>query len=124
MAQVKYANQSGTVYVYDSVSEWDPVKKQSRSKRRCIGKIDPQTGEMIPTSGKRGRKPAADRGEESNAGEHGQNPELVSLKKKYAGLEADYQKLADENAVLQRENREMKALLIRFRKDISSIVSE
>ena len=32
--------------------------KQSRSKRRVIGKLDPETGEIIPT-GKRGRKPKA-----------------------------------------------------------------
>lgn len=32
MAIVKYANQSGVVYAYESISEWDPEKKQSRSK--------------------------------------------------------------------------------------------
>lgn len=126
MAQVRYANQSGTVYVYDSVSEWDPVKKQSRSKRKCIGKVDPQTGEIIPTSGRRGRKPDAGRKEENGTAGKGSGPipELVVLEKKYAGLEADYQKLKDENAGLSRENRKMKALLARFRKDVSSILDE
>ena len=33
----------------------DSEKKQSRSKRRLIGKIDKETGEIVPT-GKRGRK--------------------------------------------------------------------
>ncbi len=47
-----------TVYVYDSVSYWDKDLKQPRSKRKLIGKIDPVTGEIVPT-GKRGRKAKA-----------------------------------------------------------------
>ena len=42
------------MYVYESISYWDAEKGQSRSKRRVIGKLDPVTGEVIPT-GKRGR---------------------------------------------------------------------
>lgn len=40
------------VYVYESYSYWDKKKKQPRSKRVLIGKIDPNTGEMIPTDGR------------------------------------------------------------------------
>jgi len=46
---------SGLTYAYESVSYWDKEKKQSRAKRRLIGKVDPQSGEIIPTDG-RGRK--------------------------------------------------------------------
>ena len=57
MAIIKqYHKDTDTTYVYESVSYWDEEKKQSRSKRRVIGKIDPETGEIIPT-GRRGRKP-------------------------------------------------------------------
>ncbi len=57
MAIVKVLNKkNGITYVYDSVSYWDPEKKQPRNKRKLIGKLDPQTGEMVPT-GQRGRKP-------------------------------------------------------------------
>ena len=56
MAIVKqYHKDTDTTYVYESESYWDPEKKQSRSRRKVIGKIDPSTGEIIPT-GKRGRK--------------------------------------------------------------------
>jgi len=48
LVQHKHAN--GTTYVYEIVSNvWDPEKKQSRNKQVCIGKIDPLTGEMIPS---------------------------------------------------------------------------
>lgn len=55
MTIVKYKNQSGITYAYESVSEWDPVRKQSRPKRKYLGRVDPETGEIISTKGKRGR---------------------------------------------------------------------
>lgn len=44
---------SGTTYVYENSSYWDKELKQGRSHRKLIGKLDPATGELIPT-GKRG----------------------------------------------------------------------
>ncbi len=56
MAIIKqYHRDSQTTYVYDSQSYWDAEKGQSRSKRKLLGKLDPKTGEIIPT-GQRGRK--------------------------------------------------------------------
>lgn len=50
MSQVKVTNKkSGITYVYESESYWDKEKKQPRNKRKLIGKIDPETGEIIPT---------------------------------------------------------------------------
>jgi len=46
---------SGITYVYESKAHWDKAKKQSRSIRRLIGRLDNQTGEVIKTDG-RGRK--------------------------------------------------------------------
>jgi transposase len=40
---------NGVTYVYECVSFWDKDKKQPRSKRTCIGKIDPKTDEFIPS---------------------------------------------------------------------------
>ena len=51
----QYHKDTDTTYVYESISYWDPEKKQSRAKRRLIGKLDPVSGEVIPT-GKKGRK--------------------------------------------------------------------
>ena len=38
---------NGTVYVYESHSYWDKEKSQPRNKRTCIGKLDPDTKEVI-----------------------------------------------------------------------------
>lgn len=56
MAKIYSKSKSGTTYVYDSVSYWDKDLKQPRSKRKLIGKLDPDTGEIIPT-GKKGPRP-------------------------------------------------------------------
>ena len=51
----QYDKRTGITYVYESESYWDKEKQQPRSKRKLIGKLDEQTGEIIPTDG-RGKK--------------------------------------------------------------------
>lgn len=46
---------SGITYAYESISWWDKQKKQSRSTRKLIGRVDEKTGEILATDG-RGRK--------------------------------------------------------------------
>ena len=56
MSLVKHTDKrTGVTYVYESESYWDKEKQQPGSHRRMIGKIDPETGEIVPTNG-RGRK--------------------------------------------------------------------
>jgi len=43
---------SGITYAYDSKSYYDKEKKCSRAKRTLIGKVDSDTGEIIPTDGR------------------------------------------------------------------------
>lgn len=53
MAIIKqFDKRSGITYVYDSKSYYDKEKKCSRAKRTLIGKIDPDTGETVPTDGR------------------------------------------------------------------------
>ncbi|MFW6052777.1 MAG: transposase, partial [Desulfosalsimonas sp.] len=40
---------TGITYAYESISYWDKKKQQSRAKRRCIGRIDPETQKIVPT---------------------------------------------------------------------------
>lgn len=51
MAAIVYQTnkQTGITYAYESVSHWDKEKQQSRAKRRCIGRVDPVTKEIVPT---------------------------------------------------------------------------
>ena len=56
MALIKQLDKrSGITYVYESESYWDKDKKQARSRRTLVGRLDPATGEIVPTDG-RGKK--------------------------------------------------------------------
>ncbi len=40
---------TGVTYVYEAFSFWDKEKKQPRNKQVCIGKLDPYSGDLIPS---------------------------------------------------------------------------
>lgn len=52
----QHDKRSGITYAYESKSWWDKEKQQSRAKRRLIGRVDPSTGEIVPTDGRNRRK--------------------------------------------------------------------
>ena len=61
MSIVRYTDKvTGRVKLYESTSRYDPVTKQSRPIRKYLGIADPVTGELIPSSGKPGRKKLSD----------------------------------------------------------------
>ena len=103
MAIVKqYHKDSNTTYVYESTSYWDAEKGQSRSKRKVIGKVDPVTGEIVPTGG-RGRKKKNPEAQVDNVQQKSlaedietirrQQIEISSLKEQVSALEADNRRL-------------------------------
>lgn len=96
----QYHKDTDTTYVYESESYWDPVKKQSRSKRKVIGKIDPATGEMIPT-GRRGRKSTR----EAGGGPAASDEKYRSIEKELKEASATIIMQKEEIANLERRNR-------------------
>ena len=55
MATVKSYNKvTNTTYVYESHKTWLKSEKKYKTVRKLIGKIDPETGKIVPT-GPRGR---------------------------------------------------------------------
>lgn len=91
MAIIKqYDKRSNTTYFYESISFWDSEKKQSRSKRKLIGKLDPETGEMVPTN-QRQRKARA-RKKEAKTQE-------LSIHRKHYGATYLLQKIARKTGI-------------------------
>lgn len=58
MASIVYQKdkRSGLTYAYESFSYWDKEKKQSRAKRKLIGRVDKETGKIVPTDGRNRKK--------------------------------------------------------------------
>lgn len=55
-----YNKNTGITYVYEVLeNKWDKEKKRAVNKRRLIGKIDPVTGEIVPTRKKKSAQSAA-----------------------------------------------------------------
>ncbi len=52
----QHDKRSGRTYVYESISRWDKEKQQSRATRRLIGRLDPATGDIVPTDGRNRQK--------------------------------------------------------------------
>ena len=106
----QYHRDTDTTYVYSSEYYYDKDKKQSRSKRKLIGKIDEETGEIVAT-GKRGRKkknPEADNestaqaGEKSKVAKSDKSQEGDSSAKAKGISDADFRKLMKQ--VEEQEN--------------------
>lgn len=53
---------TGLTYAYESISHWDRDKKQSRARRRCIGRVDPATGDIVPTRPRKAKEEPASGG--------------------------------------------------------------
>ena len=48
----QHDKRSNITYAYESRSFWDKEKKTSRAKRTLIGRVDKETGEIVPTDGR------------------------------------------------------------------------
>ena len=92
---------TGITYVYESVSYWDKEKKQPRSKRTLIGKVDEETGEIVPT-GRSGRKKS-----EGVPKTEGPSPVITDQVNLLAEKDAVIAELKAENARLKKEKQQM-----------------
>jgi hypothetical protein len=128
MAIIKqYHKNTNTTYVYESESYWDAEKKQPRSKRRLIGKVDPVTGEIVPT-GKRGRKPKV---KENSTSESAASGEAAALLKQH---EEDAQRIRDltqaaalrdkEIDKLRRENDRLRSSIQKMKDQLTRLSSQ
>ncbi len=102
---------TGITYVYESESYWDKEKKQPRSKRTLIGRLNEETGEIIPTDG-RGRK-RKDKNTSLDSDGPNDQKYLEQIKEKDALI-----------AQLTAENKELKKKLTAFTSDIQKVIDK
>lgn len=55
VSTVFVTNPNGRKYAYENISYWDKTTKKTKHKRKCIGHVDPITGEVVPNR-KKGEK--------------------------------------------------------------------
>lgn len=80
---------TGIKYAYESVSYWDKEKNQPRSKRKYLGRVDPETNEIIRSSGRK---------------THSED----NVPAKDSGLEKLHQEISRKDEMIQELRRELK----------------
>lgn len=117
-----YHNKKNNItYVYQAESYYDPAKKRCGTRRTLIGKLDPQTGEVIPT-GKRGRpRKEQDMGVESAAIPAEDAVDTPDVFLEEAEQEAQ-SKQGEDLAALQAELTRLKLENLELRRTIDTIV--
>lgn len=107
MSIVRYVDKkTGRTVLYESTSYYDPVKKQSRPKRKYLGVEDPVTGELIPSTRKPGRKPKSETEEvkvETATATEETNYEIIAknLQKENEAKDKQIKNLENKVAVLE-----------------------
>ena len=113
-----YNKHTDTYYAYDTTYEWDEKRQKKVQRKKCIGKFDPITGEIIP-NGMRGRplkkkllqEPIPSTTEESKSRipiPEEVIPKVEDLLSKTESIEATMSKTAEELAELRNS---LKALI-------------
>ena len=86
---------SGITYAYENQSFWDKELKRSRSKRTLIGRVDKETGQIVPTDGRCKKLSPSYQGQEAE----------YQMPKTMADMRAEIKRLLEENASLKEQLR-------------------
>lgn len=103
----QYHKDTGITYVYESESYWDKEKKQPRSRRKLIGKLDNETGEIVPT-GKKNRSHKKSNDSETT------NDDLFKMEK-------EIERLKEYSHTLEIENTALRDTLEKIRELITTV---
>jgi predicted RNase H-like nuclease (RuvC/YqgF family) len=93
---------TGAKYAFESISYWDKEKKQPRSKRKYLGKVDPETGEIIPSRGRSVHSEKADPQQKDN-------------------LSALHKEIMDRDRTIEELNRKVDELTTKYEELLETI---
>ena len=86
---------SGITYAYENKSFWDKELKRSRSKRTLIGRVDPETGKIVPTDGRCKKRSPSYQGDDDG----------YTMPKTMKEMRAEIKRLLEENESLKEQLR-------------------
>ena len=115
---------TGIVYVYSSESYWDKEAKKKKERRKLIGRLD-ENGNVVPTSGKRGR-PKKQREEPATTTQDDRSlrQEMQQMKESYEKrLQAQADKIAELESKLRTMEREEKATVEALEKILARVAA-
>lgn len=110
---------TGTKYAYESISYWDKEKKQPRSKRKYIGKVDPETGEIISSKCKKKGQAHAD-----PIQKHVDPAAISQLQRELLEKDSQIRQLQEELTMLSAKYEKAEKLLTKFASLIQAFTEE
>ena len=120
MSIIKIRGKNGNYYAVESTSHYVPGKG-SRPVKKYLGRYDPNTGEIIPSSGKRGRPKKEQVMQqtqiESDSGEEAYEDVMLKLKRS----EAEVLKLTRELDETRARQKELAAMEKKRKRILTSI---
>ncbi len=125
MAIVKCRDpRSGITYVYTSDCYYDEEQGKYRYKRKCIGKVDPETGETVPTGPKGGYRPKKERPPVDEDNDEPRKPGRKPKKEpspEYARTLKQMEELKGENFELKQQVRDLQNDLKQLQKKLNNV---
>ena len=107
---------------YESTSHYDPETKQSRPIRKYLGREDPVTGKLIPSSGQRGRKKGDSTGVDIDAGSTPNEAAMNALRlRRYENKVASLEDLINEQKSKIKQLEAEKASVV---KKLSALLND
>ena len=103
MSTIVYQVVNGRKYAYESTSYWDTKKQAPRSKRKYLGRVDPDTGEIIT---KKSHVKTAKKDESQT---------VSMLRRTIADKDAQIAKLQDDLNGLRQRNKQLEDFVHRFK---------
>lgn len=100
---------TGVKYAYESISYWDKEKKAPRSKRRYIGRVDPETGEII--KGRERRKSSGESLKKEPENSQSLQEELKKKEEEIAGLRKQLEDMTARASRAEHVLQELRVLM-------------
>ena len=119
---LQYDSRVNATYAYHNKVMWDKTLKKSSTSRILIAKLDPNTGELVKTSGKRRKKAIDEDVIDQEIAEYNKN---VREKKRVeedilSGSSLEIQSLKQEFAEIQSKYKQFGQIMLSFSKQINN----
>lgn len=119
---VYYTNsKTGAVSAYRSEAKWDPEKGYSVPKRTYLGRADPITHEIFPSSHKRGR-PALKHAEDQDDSQYW--AQLEAAKQQNQTLQQEIDDLRKKSNALEKRHNEVVRALTTIQQQLNKVLSK
>jgi hypothetical protein len=119
-SEIRYTNpKTGLTYAYRSEARWDPEKGYSVPKRTYLGRVDPNTNEVIPSSGVRGRKK-----KEESVDAPSYLPQYEAALTENRALKKELAQLRDEVRELRNQKTRTDKALVQASRLIGSVLDD